>query len=199
MKMKTSNDWLAHQTDINGRMRQILVSWLWEVNEAFKLETRTFFLGVAYLDRYLATTTITRARLQLLGMTALFVASKVEEVYAPMIRDFVYISDKAYNEAQVIAMEKDLLQVLDFELCVNVFEGTKPYEVCAAVLLSVHDNMTTLIAPSRRNRMIRGIARCLRNGPLARRGRARDVVKLMDDDRLDMRGLRKLLDRASQT
>lgn len=41
------------------------------------------------------------APLQLVGCTAMLIASKYEEIYAPEVRDFVYISDKAYTREQV--------------------------------------------------------------------------------------------------
>ena len=39
-----------------------------------------------------------RNNLQLVGVTAMLIASKYEEIYAPEIRDFVYITDNAYTK-----------------------------------------------------------------------------------------------------
>ena len=47
----------------------------------------------------------------------MFLVSKVEEVYAPAISDFVYITDNAYTEVEIRQMELRILQALDFELC----------------------------------------------------------------------------------
>ena len=60
---------------------------------------------------------IPRAKLQLVGVSAMFLVSKVEEVYAPAISDFVYITDNAYTEVEIRQMELRILQALDFELC----------------------------------------------------------------------------------
>ena len=38
----------------------------------------------------------------------MLLASKYEEIWAPEVRDFVYISDKAYTREQILSMEKDL-------------------------------------------------------------------------------------------
>ena len=60
--------------------------------------------------------TITRSKLQLVGVAAMFLASKVEEVYAPACSDFVYITDHAYTEDAIKQMEMKILQTLKFSL-----------------------------------------------------------------------------------
>ena len=48
----------------------------------------------------------------------MLLASKYEEIWAPEVRDFVYISDKAYTREQILSMEKDMLNQLGFHLTV---------------------------------------------------------------------------------
>ena len=105
-----------HQADINEKMRAILVDWLVEVHLKFKLMPETLFLAVALIDRYLAAAPVARKNLQLVGVTAMLVAAKYEEIWAPEVRDFVYISDKAYDRAQILAMERRMLRALDYKL-----------------------------------------------------------------------------------
>ena len=52
------------------------------------------------------------------GVTAMLIASKYEEIWAPEVRDFVYISDRAYTKEQILAMEKLILNTLKFDLTV---------------------------------------------------------------------------------
>ena len=52
------------------------------------------------------------------GVTAMLIASKYEEIWAPEVRDFVYISDKAYTREQILNMEKVMLNTLRFNLTV---------------------------------------------------------------------------------
>jgi G2/mitotic-specific cyclin-B, other len=52
------------------------------------------------------------------GVTAMLIASKYEEIWAPEVRDFVYISDRAYNREQILQMEKVMLNTLKFNLTV---------------------------------------------------------------------------------
>lgn len=52
------------------------------------------------------------------GVTAMLIASKYEEIWAPELRDFIYISDKAYTREQILQMEKTMLNTLSFNLTV---------------------------------------------------------------------------------
>ena len=59
---------------------------------------------------------VEKSKLQLVGVTAMLIASKYEEMYAPEVRDFVYITDNAYSSEEIRAMEQKMLQQLDFSL-----------------------------------------------------------------------------------
>jgi transcription initiation factor TFIIIB Brf1 subunit/transcription initiation factor TFIIB len=107
---------MTKQTDINAKMRAILIDWLVEVHLKFKLMPETLYLTVNLIDRFLEKETIARNKLQLVGVTAMFIASKYEEIYAPECRDFVYISDKAYTREQILQMEGLMLSKLNFQL-----------------------------------------------------------------------------------
>eukprot|EP01123_Difflugia_compressa_P007857 TRINITY_DN21_c0_g1_i2.p1 TRINITY_DN21_c0_g1~~TRINITY_DN21_c0_g1_i2.p1 ORF type:complete len:408 (-),score=89.03 TRINITY_DN21_c0_g1_i2:199-1422(-) len=104
------------QTDVNEKMRSILIDWLIEVHRMFKLLPETLFLCVNIIDRYLQQRTVTRDKLQLVGITSMLVASKYEEIFAPECNDFVYISDGAYTKEHILTMEQTILNVLAFDL-----------------------------------------------------------------------------------
>ena len=106
------------QQDINEKMRAILIDWLVEVHLKFKLMPETLHLTVNVIDRFLAKKQVTRKNLQLVGVTAMLVASKYEEIWAPEVRDFVYISDKAYSRDQILNTEKMMLNTLKFNMTV---------------------------------------------------------------------------------
>lgn len=109
--------YITSQNDINEKMRAILIDWLIEVHLKFKLLPETLFLTVNIIDRYLEKVTdIHRTKLQLVGVTAMLIASKYEEIYAPEVRDFVYITDKAYTKEEILKMEQNILYALDFNL-----------------------------------------------------------------------------------
>ena len=63
------------QKYISPKMRAVLVDWLVEVAEEFKLHAETLHLAVSYVDRFLTMNVVTRDKLQLLGVTAMLVAA----------------------------------------------------------------------------------------------------------------------------
>ena len=97
-------------------MRSILVDWLIEVHLKFKLLPETLFITVNIIDRFLEKHKVSKARLQLVGVTALLIASKYEEIYPPDMKDFVFITDKAYSKQDVVQMEYTILSTLSFDL-----------------------------------------------------------------------------------
>ncbi|XP_051652452.1 G2/mitotic-specific cyclin-B2 [Manacus candei] len=101
---------------INGRMRAILVDWLVQVHSRFHLLQETLYMCVALIDRFLQSHPVPRKRLQLVGVTAMLVASKYEEILCPDIADFVYITDNAYTSSEIREMEMIILKELNFDL-----------------------------------------------------------------------------------
>jgi len=79
-------------------MRAILMDWIVDVHLRFKLLPETLYLSVNIIDRYLAQQLIQREFLQLVGITALLIASKIEEIYPPRLKDFVEITDNTYTK-----------------------------------------------------------------------------------------------------
>ncbi|KAL6645073.1 hypothetical protein ACP70R_016681 [Stipagrostis hirtigluma subsp. patula] len=106
------------QKDINPKMRAILVDWLVDVVEEFKLQAETLYLAVSYVDRFLTMDVITRDKLQLLGVTALLVAAKYEEIetYKMKVNKYTDITDGTYTKQQVVKMEAELLKTLNFQM-----------------------------------------------------------------------------------
>lgn len=111
-----SANYMSAQPDINEKMRAILVDWMVDVHLKFGLSHETLFLAVSTLDRYLSREPVTSQRLQLVGITAMLIASKVEEVYPPEVKDLVYIADNSYTKEEVIETEKRMLAALEFEM-----------------------------------------------------------------------------------
>lgn len=108
--------YMKKQPDVNSHMRTVLVGWLVEVAEEYKLHSETLYLAVNYIDRFLSYMSVVRAKLQLVGTSAMFLASKYEEIYPPDIGEFVYITDDTYSKRQVIRMEHLIVKVLGFDL-----------------------------------------------------------------------------------
>ncbi|XP_013774890.1 G2/mitotic-specific cyclin-A-like [Limulus polyphemus] len=111
-------NYMRKQPDITHGMRSILVDWLVEVAEEYKLHTETLYLAVSYIDRFLSCMSVLRSKLQLVGTASMFIASKYEEIYPPDVGEFVYITDDTYTKKQVLRMEHLILKVLSFDLAV---------------------------------------------------------------------------------
>ncbi|CAE5993889.1 unnamed protein product [Arabidopsis arenosa] len=104
------------QKDVNSSMRGILVDWLIEVSEEYRLVPETLYLTVNYIDRYLSGNVISRQKLQLLGVACMMIAAKYEEICAPQVEEFCYITDNTYLKDEVLDMESDVLNYLKFEM-----------------------------------------------------------------------------------
>jgi cyclin A len=107
------------QTDITPNMRSILVDWLVEVAEEYHLHTESLFTAVNYVDRCLELSQIHRHKLQLLGCACMLLASKFEEIYAPAVDEFVYISDNTYTHEEIVRMESKVCKILNFKMTVS--------------------------------------------------------------------------------
>ncbi|XP_071693689.1 G2/mitotic-specific cyclin-2-like [Rutidosis leptorrhynchoides] len=116
--MVSANYILTQQSDINERMRAILIDWLIEVHHKFDLQHETLFLTVNLIDRFLAKQNMARKKLQLVGLVAMLLACKYEEVSVPVIDDLIFISDKAYSRTEILEMEKVMLNTLEFNMSV---------------------------------------------------------------------------------
>ena len=106
--------YMSRQNEINEKMRSILVDWIIEVHFKFGFTDETLFMTVSIIDRYLSVAQISRTNFQLLGITALMIACKHEEIDLPKINDFIYITDNAYVKEEVIKMEEMVLSKLNF-------------------------------------------------------------------------------------
>ncbi|TKY58182.1 Cyclin-A2-2 protein [Spatholobus suberectus] len=106
------------QQDITPSMRGILIDWLVEVSEEYKLAPDILYLTVNLIDRFLSQSLIQKQRLQLLGVTCMLIASKYEEMCAPQVEEFCFITDNTYTKAEVLKMESEVLSLLHFQLSV---------------------------------------------------------------------------------
>lgn len=115
---RVNPDYMSHQKELNPRYREVLIDWISSVRMRYELKSDTFALTVCILDRFLQRWQVDKHRFQLIGCTALFIASKYEEIYAPELNDMIVISDRNFPREQFLSMEKIILQALKFRLTV---------------------------------------------------------------------------------
>lgn len=110
--------YMDRQAELNSMMRSILVDWIVEVHMKFRLLPETLYLCINIIDRYLCLEEVSRKQLQLVGVTALLLACKYEEIYPPEVKDCVYITDRAYTRQEVLDMEAQIVKTLKFRMTV---------------------------------------------------------------------------------
>ncbi|KAL1349604.1 hypothetical protein HN51_026117 [Arachis hypogaea] len=109
-------NYMCIQTEITPYMRGILINWLIEVHMKFDLMPETLYLTVTLLDQYLSMVKIEKTDMQLVGLTALLLASKYEDFWHPRVKDLISISAESYTRDQMLGMEKLILRKLKFRL-----------------------------------------------------------------------------------
>lgn len=107
---------MKRQTEVNENVRAILVDWLINVHAKFKLLPETLFITVNLIDRYLSLYVVPKTQVQLVGVAALLIATKYEEIYPPTVKDFIYLTDNAYTRKEVLQMEYKILFALQFQV-----------------------------------------------------------------------------------
>eukprot|EP00588_Corethron_pennatum_P026997 CAMPEP_0194327028 /NCGR_PEP_ID=MMETSP0171-20130528/39376_1 /TAXON_ID=218684 /ORGANISM="Corethron pennatum, Strain L29A3" /LENGTH=569 /DNA_ID=CAMNT_0039086823 /DNA_START=163 /DNA_END=1869 /DNA_ORIENTATION=- len=101
----TDIGYMNRQPYLTLPMRGILVDWLIELTEEYKLLPETLYLAVKLVDRTLGKLKIERQKLQCVGCAAMLIAAKMEEIHPPTADDFVYISDSTYTKLEITGME----------------------------------------------------------------------------------------------
>lgn len=118
--------YLRYQPEINERMRMILIDWLIDVHLKFKLHPETMYLTVNLIDRYLScictrmdrTLFVRRLQLQLVGVCAMLIAAKYEEIWPPQLKECVRICAETYTRDEIVEMERHICSTLSFRFTV---------------------------------------------------------------------------------
>ncbi|KAI8147578.1 cyclin-like protein [Fennellomyces sp. T-0311] len=110
-------NYVNSHTEISWKMRGVLVDWVIEIHYIFQLLPETLFLAVNIIDRFLSKRVVALSKLQLVGIAALFIATKFEEVSSPRLKDFIWMTDRSLKEEDLMKAERFVVQVLEFKLC----------------------------------------------------------------------------------
>ena len=95
-------------------MRSTVIDWLIQLQVGLTLLPETLYLTIAILDRYLSIASTTSCdQLQLVAVTAMFIACKYEETQAPEVGAFAYITDNSFTKMDIIKMELCILKALN--------------------------------------------------------------------------------------
>ena len=108
-----------HDSDITRQDRWTLMSWLIKLHKGFKLRVETLFVCIGIVDQYTARADVRKCEYQLVGLTALFIASKYEEIEIPTIKMFTQVTDKLFGKEDIIREEGKILSTLGFRIVQN--------------------------------------------------------------------------------
>jgi G2/mitotic-specific cyclin 1/2 len=113
-------NYMDNQKDLNSCMREILVDWMIVVclvlNKHRHITIEHLFCAVRLVDWVLSNRVFSRTKIQLLGITALFMVHKFDYHYAHddslTLIDCVNSCDRAFSRYQLIEMEVLIINTL---------------------------------------------------------------------------------------
>merc|ERR1719186_2355504 len=114
-KFVLSNNFLEKNL-VTESMRAILVDWLIQVHHYLKFSQECLYLTIAMVDYVLDKRDVDPDKLQLVGATALWIASKAEEYYPAQLSKLIYLTKDSYKKHHVIQMEEIVLRILHFNI-----------------------------------------------------------------------------------
>ncbi|KAH9919354.1 cyclin-like protein [Amylocystis lapponica] len=109
-------DYMEGQTEITWTMRQTLVDWLLQVHLRYHMLPETLWIAINIVDRFLTKRIVSVLKLQLVGVTAMFIAAKYEEILAPSVEEFVFMTENGYTREEILKGERIVLQTLEFKI-----------------------------------------------------------------------------------
>ncbi|KAI3475259.1 hypothetical protein L1887_63370 [Cichorium endivia] len=116
-------NYMDFQREIHWHMRATLVDWLLQVHMRYHMLPETLWIAINVVDRFLSVRVVSLAKLQLVGVTAMFIAAKYEEILAPSVKEFVFMTENGYKQEEILKGERIILSTLDF----NISSYCSPY------------------------------------------------------------------------
>lgn len=136
------------QTQINEKIRALLVNWLLSVYSRLALRAQTFFIAIALADRYCSLKPVDRRSYQRLALACLLIAAKFEEVVPPKAAQLVRLCDGLLTQNELLETEAEVLQACSFAINEHTLYAftellsqrlavpTQVNRVCSALLFS---------------------------------------------------------------
>ncbi|XP_060561398.1 G1/S-specific cyclin-E-like isoform X2 [Ruditapes philippinarum] len=147
---------------LHARMRAILLDWLIEVCEVYRLHRESFYLAVDFLDRFLSKqSNLQKHQLQLIGITCLFIAAKLEEIYPPKLAEFAYVTDGACTEDEILDQELVILKAINWDLSPVTANGWLNIYLQVSNVENIHGGEHGFVFPQYSSHVFVQIARLL--------------------------------------
>lgn len=84
-------------TEVKDTSRAFLVEWIIDVHRKFRLTSETLYVTVRCIDRFLSKQKILKSQLHILGVTALLISTKYEEIYPPDLKELLQVSENKFT------------------------------------------------------------------------------------------------------
>ena len=92
------------------------MNWLIQVQHHLRVSQESLYLSVSILDYVLHKRDVDPDKLQLVGITSLLIATKIEEYYPAEINKLLHLTENSYSRVDVVNLERVLLQILEFKV-----------------------------------------------------------------------------------
>ncbi|KAL4239671.1 hypothetical protein ACF0H5_000477 [Mactra antiquata] len=107
-----TQDSYQRSQELTVSMRYILVDWLAEVAAMKSFPTHTFHVAVGIVDRFLSMNSVPRSKLQLLGVSAMVLCSRLLGSDIITIREAAWLTDNTYKYEDVVRMMGEITATL---------------------------------------------------------------------------------------
>ena len=102
-------------SEIKDTSRAFLIEWLIDVHRKFRLVSETLYVAVYIIDCYLSVESVKKSELHILGVTALLISTKYEEIYPPRLKELIQVSENKFTKDEILKLEQKVLQTLQFD------------------------------------------------------------------------------------
>lgn len=111
-------DFLSRQTQVKEASRLILIDWLVEAQKVVKFSGNTLFLCVLFIDKFLAKHVIAKSEFHLIGIAALSIASKIEDLQVKSLtyEYLVNLAGGCHTTEQLVFVEAEILKENIFKI-----------------------------------------------------------------------------------
>ncbi|MCQ2819673.1 MAG: hypothetical protein MJ252_20605 [archaeon] len=142
---------LINHPEINNKTLLILYDWIMQISEEFAFKRDTFHYCINYINRYLyKTNNLKKEKVQLIGVTCLGIAAKIEEVQIPKLIEYSNSTENIYSIQDIIECEKEVLKVLQWKIVPITINCWLNWYICQWDLFieTIEDNKNILLSYS---------------------------------------------------
>ncbi|VDL95699.1 unnamed protein product [Schistocephalus solidus] len=135
------------RSQLTPSIRGTLFDWMIKVQQYLRMGTESLHLATSLVDHFISRKQIAEHNYQLVGITALFLAGKINERQAASLRTLCYLTEHSYIpkqvgfgfiytrlNIQVLEWEQTMLDVFNFDLHIPL-----PHHFLGSALLSCDD------------------------------------------------------------